>query len=152
MKDFFHRNGIWVIVAALLLTAALSLGSALFPNLTSPLSNAIGGLIKFGAGGVGEIIADRASSGQQAFETQRNKVHQTLQGILAGNTNLTDDELILLSDPQFSNTIKKTLTKELIMQTIMDSRPELGKIMEQYFYNPDKFERAEIIKMILERQ
>ena len=42
MKDFFHRNGIWVIVAALLLTAALSLGSALFPNLTSPLSNAIG--------------------------------------------------------------------------------------------------------------
>jgi hypothetical protein len=117
-----------------------------------PLSNAIGGLIKFGAGGVGEIIADRASSGQRAFETQRNKVHQTLQGILAGNTNLTDDELILLSDPQFSNTIKKTLTKELIMQTIMDSRPELGKIMEQYFYNPDRFERAEIIKMILERQ
>ena len=42
LKDFFHRNGIWVIVAALLLTAALSLGSALFPNLTSPLSNAIG--------------------------------------------------------------------------------------------------------------
>lgn len=42
MKDFFRRNGIWVIVAALLLTAALSLGSALFPNLTSPLSNVIG--------------------------------------------------------------------------------------------------------------
>ena len=42
MKDFFRRNGIWVVVAALLLTAALSLGSALFPNLTSPLSNVIG--------------------------------------------------------------------------------------------------------------
>ena len=42
LKDFFRRNGIWVVVAALLLTAALSLGSALFPNLTSPLSNVIG--------------------------------------------------------------------------------------------------------------
>ena len=42
MKDFFRRNGIWVVVAALLLTAALSLGSALFPGMTSPLSNAIG--------------------------------------------------------------------------------------------------------------
>lgn len=42
MKDFFQRNGLWVVVAALLLTAALSLGSALFPNLTSPLSNVIG--------------------------------------------------------------------------------------------------------------
>lgn len=42
MKDFFRHNGLWVIVAALLLTAALSLGSVLFPNLTSPLSNVIG--------------------------------------------------------------------------------------------------------------
>lgn len=42
MKKFLHDNGVWVMVAALLLTAFLTLGSALVPNLTSPLSNVIG--------------------------------------------------------------------------------------------------------------
>ncbi|MCD8190128.1 MAG: rod shape-determining protein MreC [Clostridiales bacterium] len=42
MKKFFHDNGLWVLIAALLLTAAVTMTSALFPNVTSPLSNVIG--------------------------------------------------------------------------------------------------------------
>ncbi len=42
MKKFFHDNGLWVRIAALLLTAAVTMTSALFPNVTSPLSNVIG--------------------------------------------------------------------------------------------------------------
>jgi rod shape-determining protein MreC len=42
MKDFLRKNGIWVVVASLLLTAAISLGTALFPELTNPLGNLIG--------------------------------------------------------------------------------------------------------------
>lgn len=42
MKKFFHENGIWVLIAALLLTAAVTMTSALVPNFTSPLSNVIG--------------------------------------------------------------------------------------------------------------
>ncbi|MCD8146777.1 MAG: rod shape-determining protein MreC [Clostridiales bacterium] len=42
MKKFFHDNGLWVLIAALLLTAVVTMASALFPNVTSPLSNVIG--------------------------------------------------------------------------------------------------------------
>lgn len=42
MKKFLHDNGIWVLVIALLLTAIISMGSALVPNAVSPVSNAIG--------------------------------------------------------------------------------------------------------------
>ncbi len=42
MKKFFHDNGLWVLIAALLLTAVVTMTSALFPNVTSPLSNVIG--------------------------------------------------------------------------------------------------------------
>ncbi|MCD7820918.1 MAG: rod shape-determining protein MreC [Clostridiales bacterium] len=42
MKKFFHDNGLWVLIAALLLTAAVTMTSALFPNVTSPLANVIG--------------------------------------------------------------------------------------------------------------
>lgn len=42
MKNFFHDNGLWVLIAALLLTAAVTMTSALFPNVTSPLANVIG--------------------------------------------------------------------------------------------------------------
>lgn len=40
MKDFFRKNGIVVIIAALLLTAAVSIGSALVPM--TPLANLMG--------------------------------------------------------------------------------------------------------------
>lgn len=42
MKKFFHENGIWVLIAALLLTAVVTMTSAMVPNFTSPLSNVIG--------------------------------------------------------------------------------------------------------------
>lgn len=42
MKNFFHDNGLWALIAALLLTAAVTMTSALFPNVTSPLANVIG--------------------------------------------------------------------------------------------------------------
>lgn len=42
MKKFFHDNGLWALIAALLLTAVVTMTSALFPNVTSPLSNVIG--------------------------------------------------------------------------------------------------------------
>lgn len=40
MKDFFQKNGIAVVIAALLLSAAVSIGSALVPM--DPLSNLVG--------------------------------------------------------------------------------------------------------------
>ncbi|MCD7929269.1 MAG: rod shape-determining protein MreC [Clostridiales bacterium] len=42
MKKFFQDNGLWVLIAALLLTAVVTMTSALFPNVTSPLANVIG--------------------------------------------------------------------------------------------------------------
>lgn len=42
MKKFFQQHGIWVIIAALLLTGLLSLGSAVIPNFTAPITNAAG--------------------------------------------------------------------------------------------------------------
>jgi rod shape-determining protein MreC len=42
LKKFFHENGIWVLIAALLLTSVITLGSSLMPSLTSPLTNVIG--------------------------------------------------------------------------------------------------------------
>ena len=40
MREFFRKNGIIVVIAALLLTAAVSIGSALIPM--DPLANALG--------------------------------------------------------------------------------------------------------------
>lgn len=42
MKKFFQNNGIWVLIAALLLTGVLTLGSTVIPNFISPFENAIG--------------------------------------------------------------------------------------------------------------
>jgi rod shape-determining protein MreC len=42
LKNYFHENGIWVLIAALALTGVLTITSAVLPNLTSPLSNVIG--------------------------------------------------------------------------------------------------------------
>lgn len=42
MKNYFHENGIWVLIAALALTGVLTITSAVLPNLTSPLTNVIG--------------------------------------------------------------------------------------------------------------
>lgn len=42
MKKFFQQNGIWVIIAALLLTGVLSLGSVVIPNFTAPITNVAG--------------------------------------------------------------------------------------------------------------
>lgn len=42
MKKFLNDNGIWVLIIALLLTAVVSMGSALFPSVVSPVGNAIG--------------------------------------------------------------------------------------------------------------
>ena len=42
MKNFFHENGIWVLISALMLTGVITITSAVLPNLTSPLTNVIG--------------------------------------------------------------------------------------------------------------
>ena len=42
MKNFLRHNGIWVIIIALLLTAAISVGSVFLPNLTAPATHALG--------------------------------------------------------------------------------------------------------------
>lgn len=42
MKKFFQQHGIWVLIAALILTGVLTLGSTVVPNFTSPISNAVG--------------------------------------------------------------------------------------------------------------
>ena len=42
MKNYFHENGIWVLISALTLTGVLTITSAVLPNLTSPLTNVLG--------------------------------------------------------------------------------------------------------------
>ncbi|MCD8126190.1 MAG: rod shape-determining protein MreC [Clostridiales bacterium] len=42
MKNFFQKHGFWVIIAALFLAAGLTLGSAVVPNFTAPLTNLVG--------------------------------------------------------------------------------------------------------------
>lgn len=42
MKNYFHENGIWVLISALALTGVLTITSAVLPNLTSPLTNVLG--------------------------------------------------------------------------------------------------------------
>lgn len=42
MKNFLRKNGIWVLIVALLLTAAISLGSVFLPNLTAPATHVLG--------------------------------------------------------------------------------------------------------------
>ncbi len=41
MKNFLRKNGIWVLILALLLTAAISVGTVFLPNLTAPVTNAM---------------------------------------------------------------------------------------------------------------
>jgi rod shape-determining protein MreC len=42
LKNYFHENGIWVLISALALTGVLTITSAVLPNLTSPLTNVLG--------------------------------------------------------------------------------------------------------------
>lgn len=42
LKKFLRHNGIWVLIIALLLTAAISVGSVFVPNLTGPAARALG--------------------------------------------------------------------------------------------------------------
>ena len=42
MKKFLRHNGIWVLIVALLLTAAISVGSVFIPNLTGPAERVLG--------------------------------------------------------------------------------------------------------------
>ena len=42
MKDFLRHNGIWALLAAVLLTAILAVASALVPGKSSLLSNVMG--------------------------------------------------------------------------------------------------------------
>lgn len=42
MKKFFQQNGIWVLIAALLLTGVMSLGSTVVPDFAAPVSHAVG--------------------------------------------------------------------------------------------------------------
>ncbi len=42
LKKFLRHNGIWVLIVALLLTAAISVGSVFIPNLTGPAERVLG--------------------------------------------------------------------------------------------------------------
>lgn len=44
MKNFLRHNGIWVLIIALLLTAAISIGSVFVPDLTGPAGRVLGAL------------------------------------------------------------------------------------------------------------
>lgn len=44
MKNFLRKNGIWVLIIALLLTAAISLGSVFVPNFTAPATHVLGAM------------------------------------------------------------------------------------------------------------
>ena len=45
MKNFLRHNGIWVLIIALLLTAAISIGSVFVPDLTGPAGRVLGAAV-----------------------------------------------------------------------------------------------------------
>ena len=45
MKNFLRHNGIWVLIIARLLTAAISIGSGFVPDLTGPAGRVLGAFV-----------------------------------------------------------------------------------------------------------
>ena len=59
MKDFFQRNGVWLLIIALLLSALIGISSAVMGGSADPLSNLVTTIttpVRNGTAAVGDWI------------------------------------------------------------------------------------------------
>ena len=88
MKDFLRQNGILLLVAAVLLSVALSLGSAVFGG-TDPLSNAVGAVVTPFRGGITGLLD--WFGGVQEYVLHYDELHEELDALRAQVAQLEDE-------------------------------------------------------------
>ena len=87
MKDFLRQNGILLLVAAVLLSVALSLGSAVFGS-PDPLSNAVGAVTAPFRGGITALLD--WSDGVREYVLHYDQLHEELDDLRAQVAKLED--------------------------------------------------------------
>ena len=88
MKDFLRQNGILLLVAALLLSVALSLGSAVFGS-PDPVSNAVGAVINPFRSGITSVLD--WFGGVQEYVLHYDELHAELDDLRAQVAKLEDE-------------------------------------------------------------
>ena len=88
MKDFLRQNGILLLVAAVLLSVALSLGSAVFGG-TDPLSNAVGAVVTPFRSGITGLLD--WFGGVQEYVLHYDELHEELDTLRAQVAQLEDE-------------------------------------------------------------
>ena len=88
MKDFLRQNGILLLVAAVLLSVALSLGSAVFGG-TDPLSNAVGAVVTPFRSGITGLLD--WFGGVQEYVLHYDELHEELDALRAQVAQLEDE-------------------------------------------------------------
>lgn len=87
MKDFLRQNGISLLVAAVLLSVALSLGSAVFGS-PDPLSNAVGAVTTPFRGGITALLD--WFDGVREYVLHYDQLHEELDDLRAQVAKLED--------------------------------------------------------------
>lgn len=87
MKDFLRQNGILLLVAAVLLSVALSLGSAVFGS-PDPLSNAVGAVTTPFRGGITALLD--WFDGVREYVLHYDQLHEELDDLRAQVAKLED--------------------------------------------------------------
>ena len=88
MKDFLRQNGILLLVAAVLLSVALSLGSAVFGS-PDPLSNAVGALVTPFRSGITGVLD--WFDGVREYVLHYDELHEELDDLRAQVAKLEDE-------------------------------------------------------------
>ena len=88
MKDFLRQNGILLLVAAVLLSVALSLGSAVFGS-PDPISNAVGAVVSPFRSGITAILD--WFEGVQEYVLHYDELHAELEDLRAQVAKLEDE-------------------------------------------------------------
>ena len=88
MKDFLRQNGILLLVAAVLLSVALSLGSAVFGG-TDPVSNAVNAVATPFRTGVSAVLD--WFGGVQDYVLHYDQLHEELDSLRARVAELEDE-------------------------------------------------------------
>ena len=88
MKDFLRQNGILLLVAAVLLSVALSLGSAVFGS-PDPISNAVGAVVSPFRSGITAMLD--WFDGVQEYVLHYDELHAELEDLRAQVAKLEDE-------------------------------------------------------------
>ena len=88
MKDFLRQNGILLLVAAVLLSVVLSLGSAVFGS-PDPVSNAVGAVVNPFRSGITSLLD--WFGGVQEYVLHYDELHEELDSLRAQVAQLEDE-------------------------------------------------------------